>query len=295
MRARRAWVDVRDLGSVTDSFAVPPLAARCARHEDAPAEALCGRCGDQLCRTCLPVGSELCAPCAAREPFHDVLPLAWERDDGRPRVARVLPTLGALVFLSASRAAVFARGGVRPAARFALCVSLPLACLSLVVPVTRRLMFGPYLSITTIGQPTPLDLALDLARAVGAGVLLAPLATGSALAAVLLASGFRPLHLWVRHALYWSWLPPTLMLTVSMVAWAGPPDSPYAALGFTPVMSLPMAWWFSLLFTAHRARRMGWAWALLTALLGGAGWTFGTAASSVALAALNPNTPAVGP
>jgi hypothetical protein len=276
---------------VTDSFAAPPLAARCARHVDAPAEALCARCGDQLCRACLPDGSELCRPCIEREPFHDVLPLAWERDDGRPRVAKVLPTLGALIFLSASRAASFARGGVRPAASFALWVSLPLAALSLIVPVTRWLLFGPHLSIQTIGQPTLLDVLLDVARAMAAGVLLAPLATGSALAAILITSGFRSARLWVRHALYWSWLPPVLMLTVSMVAWAGPPDSPFATLGFTPAMSLPMAWWFSLLFTAHRARRVAWAWALLTALLGGAGWTFGMAASSVALNALNPSPP----
>jgi hypothetical protein len=283
-------VDVRDFLCVTDPLAPPQLAARCARHAEAPAEALCSRCGDQLCRICLPPGRSTCGPCGERDPFHDVVPLAWERND-RGVAGRLLATLGALLFTPWSRAPAFARGEVGTALGFALRVTLPLACLSHVVPVTRTLLFGPSLSIELIGQAQPPDVAVDVIRAMAAGLLLAPLNIGLALLGVLLASGFRDPRIWLRHALYWSWLEPAVMLIVSLIAWGAP--SQYGGLVLVPMLVLPFAWWWSLLFTARRARRIGWAWALLTALVGGIGWTAAAGISTLAMAALNPDTAAL--
>lgn len=45
--------------------APPPLGARCAQHPDAPAVALCGRCGSFLCGECTELRDETayCASC----------------------------------------------------------------------------------------------------------------------------------------------------------------------------------------------------------------------------------------
>lgn len=47
--------------------APPPLGARCARHPDAPAVALCARCGTFLCGECTELRDETayCADCVA--------------------------------------------------------------------------------------------------------------------------------------------------------------------------------------------------------------------------------------
>lgn len=270
---------------MTDPLAVAGLTARCARHPEAPAATLCARCGDQLCRTCLPQGSLVCAPCAARDPFHGVEPLPWERAD-RGAAVRLAATLGAIVVRSWSVAVSFARGDTLAAVRFAQRVCLPLACISHVIPLTRTLLFEPVLQVRRIGEVGPLDIALDVARASGTGVLLAPLDTGLALLAVLLVTGFRDARTWLRHALYWSWLPPALMTYLSLVAWLAPPT---LALALSPpLLALPMLWWFSLLFVARRARRASWPIAIAIALVGGAGWGAGSLISAAVSELVNP-------
>jgi hypothetical protein len=269
---------------VTDPLAVAGLTARCARHPEAPAVTLCARCGDQLCRTCLPQGSQTCAPCAARDPFHGVEPLPWERADRGP--FRLLATLGVLILRPWSAALSFARGDVDAALRFAQRACLPLACISHVIPLTRTLLFEPVLQVRRIGEVGPADIAIDVARASGTGVLLAPLDTGLALLAVLLVTGFRDARAWVGHALYWSWLPPALMTYLSLVAWLAPPS---LALALSPpLVALPMLWWFSLLFVARRARRASWPVAIAVALVGGAGWGAGSLLSAAASELVNP-------
>jgi hypothetical protein len=265
------------LTPMTEIGVTPGLAPRCARHGDAAAEGLCSRCGDQLCRACLPIESRSCAPCAERDPFYGVAQLPWEQAEV-PRAGRVLATLGALLLRPSSRATAFARGEVRPALDFAVRVALPLACISHVVPVTRTLLFGPNMALQRLGNATAAEIALDVVRAMVFGVLVMPLSTGFAFALVLLASGLRDARLWLRHALYWAWLSPALAASSSLVAWIAPADSILS--GLSPLVALPILWWFSLLFVARRARRASWPWAIFIALCGGFGWQLGAGATS---------------
>ncbi len=103
-----------------------PEGARCGRHPDAPAVALCGRCGDFLCARCA-IALEGASYCAACEPLAgEAFP--WERR-AELGVARALlrTTVGTLSRTRAPFAPGFRDRSPWPALAYALAVATPVA------------------------------------------------------------------------------------------------------------------------------------------------------------------------
>lgn len=150
----------------------------------------------------------------------------WE-DGDRPLVARLVATLGD-AFRPAASAPRLRGDAVGPAVAFAALVGLPLAFLSGVVPFTHLVVFGPAFALSLQGSPTGAELALDVARAGGLGVLVW-IVHGAALAAPFASlsgaygsAGSRTRAL--RTMLYRSWLLPLSGqgVVASLGAWAYP-------------------------------------------------------------------------
>lgn len=103
-----------------------PEGARCGRHADVPAIALCARCGDFLCARCAIAapGASYCAACEARA--GEAFP--WERraELGLAR-ALVRTTLGTLARTRATFAPGFRDRSPWPALAYALALSTPVA------------------------------------------------------------------------------------------------------------------------------------------------------------------------
>jgi hypothetical protein len=109
-------------------------------------------------------------------------------------------------------APAFAREEVRPALTFALAVTVPLAALSGVIPITKTIQFGAMFSVQILGAVTPEEMVMDVLRAMGIalGITLASFAA-LAFPYVSLAAAYgrklgRPAA-W-RTILYRSWLLP---------------------------------------------------------------------------------------
>lgn len=189
-----------------------PEGASCAEHPGQPAQFRCVRCGRNVCVMCWQPAFERCQRCLLQSPADAAPPLAWERA-GNP-LLRYFATLGSALRPIAT-APAFAAGEVRPAALFALLTALPFAMIAGILPHTRKLLFE-HLQVKVLESPSPLELALDVLRA---------MAVEGGLTAIRLACLFLPFVSLVRayaaperHAaatrvmLYRAWLVPAISL-----------------------------------------------------------------------------------
>lgn len=145
----------------------PPEGARCALHPERQALVVCPRCGKNSCLTCWHGSLRLCHACVTRDPA----PSAPWTDPKLSWPSRFFRTFAA-AFRPQAHARSLASGPTPPALIFAFVSALPLAALSGVIPFTHTLRFGNYFSTSIIGSPTSHQMTLDIAQAVGFGILL---------------------------------------------------------------------------------------------------------------------------
>lgn len=232
--------------------------ARCALHTEAAALMLCPRCGDGACAQCWSIEHGLCLTCAKRDPLHAVVPLPWE-DLTLSRRARVFRTWLSLL-RPGSHSKAFARGGAWPAVTFWLWVTLPLACLSGVIPLTRTLLFMPTLAIQLIGAPSGIDIVWDVVRAAFIGAVTNVVLLVVVWLSLLIGSLFGAARIWVRSVLYWSWLPPVILLSLYIPTWLT------LSFGWMTLTTWPLVllWWVAQGYVARRAAGFGWLRTILT-------------------------------
>ncbi len=140
-----------------------PEGTYCRFHPERPALARCPRCGDFACIACWHSSVDRCNACLQRNPAEAAPPIPWE-DPERGLLARFVGTLFAAL-RPTSTAPGFARDALGPAIAFALLTAVPLALVRGIIPFTHTLRFGPSGAISYIGNPTDLEVALDVGRA----------------------------------------------------------------------------------------------------------------------------------
>ncbi|HHH28106.1 MAG TPA: hypothetical protein ENK57_07145 [Polyangiaceae bacterium] len=143
-----------------------PEGSTCAVHEDRPALVTCPRCGNYCCLACWHQAQSRCHACLLRDPQP---PVPWA-DPSKSLAARFVTTL-AHAFSPTKSAPTFSHGVWTKGISFALLTALPLALLTGIIPFTHRLRFGPSFIVSTIGTPTDAELGLDIAQAIGLGLL----------------------------------------------------------------------------------------------------------------------------
>ncbi len=122
-----------------------PEGARCGRHPESEAAALCARCGDFLCTGCA-IAIEGASYCASCEPLAGE-PFPWERR-GELGIARAMAatTLGTLLRTRATFAPGFRDRSVLPSIVYAIALSAPVAWIQAAVelawPSDRRELFA---------------------------------------------------------------------------------------------------------------------------------------------------------
>lgn len=146
----------------------PPEGAVCSEHPERPALAVCPRCGAYACLSCWHHPIKRCQSCLMRDPASAAPPIPWEDKS----VAWPMRFVGTLANAARPRttAPALAREGVAPAIVFALLTFPPLAALAGIVPATRTLLFGEG-RIQVVGDGSGADIALDVARAAGIGLV----------------------------------------------------------------------------------------------------------------------------
>jgi hypothetical protein len=162
-----------------DSPPRAPDGARCSRHPDRPARYVCPRCRANVCASCWEEKRSLCDICAEQqqpdgEESPPVAPPPFE-DERLPLAGRIFGTLVAALFPAAS-APSFALSRVERAWPFFLLTALPASALAGIIPFTKTLLFAPGLQVEQVGNPSDMELAVDVARA-----MLAQLALDGAL------------------------------------------------------------------------------------------------------------------
>lgn len=230
----------------------PPDESTCAEHPERPALAVCPRCGSHACLACWHHTIRRCHACLMRDPASVAPPIPWEQPR-RDVISRWLATLAAALRPIAT-APAFARDDIASARSFWLTTFLPFAVLAGIVPYTHTLHFGPSFAVLEIGSPGPTELAIDVARAAGIGLVVALVAfVALALPFVSLSrayaeKGYASAPL--RAVLYRSWLLPAGRVLESVLAWSLPdPPSQEAILIVQLGAMLPLV----LLFWALRA------------------------------------------
>lgn len=202
-----------------------PEGANCAEHPGRPALFTCPRCGSYACVVCFHTAVDRCQRCLARDPTEAAPPLPWERRE-EPLFRRFARTLGS-AFAPVRTAPAFAHAGVRAPLRFMLLSVVPLALLAGVIPHTRTLLFEGGFKVRVIGTPMPgqLEIALDVARAMGLQLLLTAVeCLCVALPFVSLCRAYAPqrTHAAVRSMYYRLWLLPAFSLLFFLVPLALP-------------------------------------------------------------------------
>lgn len=151
-----------------DPIETPPEGASCGEHPERDALVICPRCGSFCCLACWHNSVRRCHACLMKDPGP---PVAWE-DRSRALPMRFLATLGD-AFRPNRAAPSFARGDWRPAISFLALTFVPLALISGLIPYTYTLVFGPTWAVRVIGAPSSTDIAIDVVRAGGLGLLVA--------------------------------------------------------------------------------------------------------------------------
>jgi hypothetical protein len=224
----------------------PPEGATCHEHPESFAVVTCPRCGNYACLSCWHDPIVRCHACLLRDPLAAGDPIPWE-DDRRSFGARLLRTFTSA--LSPARSAPgFGRGGIAPAVTFGLLSFVPLALLAGIVTFTATLLFEPVLAWRTIGSPTDAEVAIDVAKAAGLGLLVwsaQALVLGTAYASLVgayLTKGHPPAS--ARAVLYRAWLLPLTSLIMHVGGWLAPSAevaSILETLGIVPLMLLMSA------------------------------------------------------
>jgi hypothetical protein len=219
---------------------IAPEGASCAEHPDRIAQFTCPRCQRHACIACFHPAVARCARCLKQDPTEAAPPLPFESKEGNA-LSRYLRTFGTAFFPSRTAPAM-AYPELRPALTFFWLSSLPLAMLAGVIPHTRTLGFGN-MQITLLGQPlpAPADIAIDVARAIGAQLVL----SGVELACLLLpfvslVGAYAPERRTAatRVVLYRFWLAPAAALIGYLAAWVSP--IPLETLVANPEQMPPM-------------------------------------------------------
>jgi hypothetical protein len=160
-----SWGLVRDRED--DPIDTPPEGASCGEHPERDALVTCPRCGSFCCLACWHNSVRRCHACLMKDPGP---PVPWEdRERGLPM--RFLSTL-ADAFRPNRSAPAFARGDWRGALSFFALTFVPLAILSGIIPYTVTLQFGPAWGTRLLGRPSSAEIAIDVVRAGGVGLLV---------------------------------------------------------------------------------------------------------------------------
>lgn len=215
-----------------------PSGAHCAEHPQRPAHFTCPRCGSYACLACWHPSVERCQQCLKRDPTEAAPAIPWERT-GLPWLARYFATL-ATALRPIRSAPAFARDDLGAALRFMLLSALPLALLAGVIPHTRTLLFEGNFSVRVLGQPSQLEIAVDVARAMGVQLTLSAVEIGClTLPFVSLVRAYAPARrrAAVRVMLYRMWLLPAALAAFYFAIWVMP-TPPTTATGQAP----PAGW-----------------------------------------------------
>ena len=137
------------------------------RHPERPALVTCPRCGNHCCLGCWQASAQRCHECLLRDPGP---PVPWA-DPERGAVAGFFATLAEALSPTKSAPAL-TRGDWREGISFALITCLPMALITGIIPFTHTIAFGQTFGVTLIGSPSSAELGLDVARAVGVGLLV---------------------------------------------------------------------------------------------------------------------------
>jgi hypothetical protein len=203
---------------------IAPEGASCAEHPERGAQFTCPRCNRHACLTCFHPAVARCGRCLKQNPTEAAPPLPFETKEGNA-LTRYVRTLGS-AFSPSRTAPAMAYPGIRPALTFFWLSSLPLVLLAGIIPHTRTLQFGN-MQVTLIGErlPAQADIALDVARAMGAQLVL----SGVELACLLLpfvslVAAYAPerREAAARVVLYRFWLAPAALLIYYLANWLTP-------------------------------------------------------------------------
>lgn len=200
----------------------PPEGASCAEHPEREALVTCPRCGSYCCIACWHGVVRRCHACVLRDPGP---PVPWE-DRERGLAARFFGTL-ADAFRPTRSAPTFVRSRWRSALSFGALTFVPVALLSGIIPYTHLLVFGEA-QVRLVGAPTQAELALDIARAAGIGLLVAStkllclVLPYHSLTRAYATRGNPPAALSLM--LYRGWLVPFAELVLGLLTWAVPGD-----------------------------------------------------------------------
>lgn len=152
-----------------------PEGSTCSKHPERPALVTCPRCGNHCCLSCWQASAQRCHECLLRDPRP---PVPWA-DPERGAVSGFFGTLGGALSPTKSAPAM-THGDWRKGISFALITCLPMALISGIIPFTHSMAFGQTFGVTVLGSPSSADLAIDVARAIGLGLLV----TAARLAAI---------------------------------------------------------------------------------------------------------------
>lgn len=196
-----------------------------------------------------------------RDPAAAAPPIPWED----PRAAlpmRYLATIASALRPTAT-APAFAREELAAARRFWALSFLPLAVLCEIVPATHTLLFGPSFAVSVVGAPNAASIAIDLARAIGMGLLIASVSLVSiavpfiSLARAYAEKGYE--HAPLRAVLYRTFLIPLSMVVAEILVWSyTTPISDFQRqmLGIVPLIPILLLFW-SMRATARMASGAG--------------------------------------
>ena len=146
-----------------------PQGAVCGEHPERQAYFTCPRCGGYACVFCWHPSVRRCHACIRRDPTEAAPPIPWESEEALGGFERYWRTL-ATALRPIKSAPAFARRGVGPALRFMLLSALPLVVVSGIIPHTRTLLFSGQMQVQLIGQPSVLEIVLDVLRAIAVEV-----------------------------------------------------------------------------------------------------------------------------
>lgn len=249
-----------DDDGVHDDIEPAPEGASCAEHPERAALVTCPRCGKHCCVACWHQSVARCHACLLRDPLP---PVPWA-DPERGLASRFFATLGEALHPSRSSSS-FASGSWRAGISFALLTFVPLTLLAGVIPFTKTLGFGPSWALTAIGHPTSEGITLDVAAALGLGLL-----TGVAKLAFLavpylsLTSAYgKPIESMPARQvlLYRAWLVPLGGyggLLFGLVVWGLPVEPSEAIMSFAAVISLlPLMFVLWSMISAARVAGVG--------------------------------------
>jgi len=222
---------------------VPPEGANCHEHPESLAIVVCPRCGHYACLSCWHDPIARCHACLMLDPLAAGEPVPFE-DSALSPPMRLLKTFGAAIAPSRT-APGFVRGTVGPAFAFALLSFVPIALLAGIVPFTATLLFEPVLAWRLVGTPTDAEVATDIARAAGLGLLLwgaQALVLGTAYASLVrayLTKGHAPAA--ARAVLYRIWLLPLTGGLMDLGGLVGLSPDLASILGLLPLVLLMSA------------------------------------------------------